>query len=65
MATTKDLGRVQEIAGVLIRYGFGSVVRKIGLGQALERVGKTLHWRHVEEFTSYGAPHRVRHVLEE
>ena len=65
ITTAKDLGRVQDIAAVLIRYGFGSVVRKLGLGRALERVGKTLHWRHAEEFASLNTAHRVRHVLED
>lgn len=65
MTAAKDFGRVQDIAVVLIRYGFGSFVQKIGLGQALERVGHTLHWKHAEEYANLDAPHRVRIVLEE
>ena len=65
MTATRDLGRVQDIAAVLIRYGFGSIVHKFGLGQALERVGRTLHWQHAEEFVKLDTPQRVRHVLEE
>ena len=30
LGTVRDLGRLQEIAVVLIRYGFGDVVRRIG-----------------------------------
>ncbi len=65
MTAAKDFGRVQEIAVVLIRYGFGSIVQKLGLGQALERVGKTLHWKHAEEYINLDTPHRIRIVFEE
>ncbi|MGR8934151.1 MAG: ABC1 kinase family protein [Gammaproteobacteria bacterium] len=61
----KDLSRAQDVAVVLIRYGFGSFVHALGIGKALERVGKTLHWQHVEEFAKLDTPHRLRHVLEE
>jgi ubiquinone biosynthesis protein len=61
----RDLGRVQEIAGVLIRYGFGSIVHLLGIGHALEKVGKTLHWGKVEDFSRMDTAHRIRKVLEE
>jgi len=61
----KDLSRTQDIAVILIRYGFGGFVRALGVGPALERVGRTLHWQHAEEFTKLDTPHRVRRVLEE
>ena len=61
----RDLGRVQEIAGILIRYGFGSVVQMLGITQALEKVGKTLRWQHVEDYTRLDTPQRLRRVLEE
>ena len=61
----KDLGRMQDIAAVLIRYGFGGFVQLLGVGQVLERVGKTLHWQHAEEYAKLDTPHRIRHMLEE
>lgn len=61
----KDLSRTQDIAAILIRYGFGGFVHALGIGPALERVGRTLHWQHVEEFAKLDTPHRVRRVLEE
>jgi ubiquinone biosynthesis protein len=61
----KDLSRTQDIAAALIRYGFGGFVQLLGLGQVLERVGKTLHWQHVEEYAKLDTPHRIRHLLEE
>ncbi|MDI1293545.1 MAG: AarF/UbiB family protein [Methylobacter sp.] len=61
----RDLGRVHDIASVLIRYGFGSFVRGLGMGKALERAGRVLHWQHVDEYVNLDTPQRVRRVLEE
>ncbi|HEY8218618.1 MAG TPA: AarF/UbiB family protein [Methylobacter sp.] len=61
----KDLGRAHDIASVLIRYGFGSFVRGLGMGKAIERAGRALHWEHVEEYVKLDTPQRIRHVLEE
>lgn len=61
----KDLSRAQDVATVLIRYGFGGVVQALGVGKALEKLGKTLHWQNVEEHTGLDTPHRVRRVLED
>jgi ubiquinone biosynthesis protein len=37
----KDLGRVHEIALILIRYGFGDAVRRLGLAKnKSERVAR-------------------------
>jgi len=61
----RDLGRVHDIASVLIRYGFGSFVRILGLGNALERAGRVLHWQHAEELIKLDTPQRIRRVLED
>jgi ubiquinone biosynthesis protein len=61
----RDLGRMQQIASVLIRYGFGDVVQRIGLAGALERAGRVLHWKRVEELATLRPPQRVRRVLED
>jgi ubiquinone biosynthesis protein len=61
----RDLGRAHDIASVLIRYGFGSFVRGLGLGKAIERAGRVLHWEHVDEYVELDMPERIRHVLEE
>ncbi len=61
----RDIGRVQEIAGVLIRYGFGSFVNLLGIGHALEKVGRTLHWQYAEENHKLDTAQRIRKVLEE
>ncbi|MFH7468207.1 hypothetical protein, partial [Pseudomonas syringae group genomosp. 7] len=61
LGTVRDLGRLQEIAVVLIRYGFGDVVRRIGLASTLERGGRLLHWNEErQELLRMTAPVRVR-----
>ncbi|WP_341646302.1 hypothetical protein [Thauera sp. SDU_THAU2] len=44
LTTMRDLGRLHEIASILVRYGFGDIVRRMGLANALERAGTALHW---------------------
>lgn len=61
----RDLGRVQDIAAVLIRFGFGDVVQRIGMSGALEKAGKVLHWKKAEELARLQPPERARRVLEE
>ena len=39
ISAVRDLGRLHDIATILIRYGFGDLVRRIGLAGALERAG--------------------------
>ena len=40
----RDLPRLHEIASVLVRHGFGDLVRRTGVVGALERAGQALHW---------------------
>lgn len=61
----RDIGRVNDIAAVLIRYGFGDLVRRIGMAGALERAGQVLHWQAAEELARLEPPARVRRILEE
>lgn len=65
ISAVRDLGRLQDIASVLIRYGFGDLVRRIGLSGVLERAGKVLHWRAPEELARLEPPARIRRALEE
>jgi len=65
LAAARDLGRLHEIASILIRFGFGDVVRLLGMGQILEQVGKVLHWSEAEELAHLEPPERVRRALEE
>ena len=64
LATVRDLGRLQEIASVLIRYGFGDLVRRIGLADVLARAGRLLQWSGSEAFLRMPTPVRVRKAME-
>lgn len=65
ISAVHDMGRLHEIAAVLIRYGFGDQVRRIGMASALERAGRVLHWRAPDELARLEPPARVRRALEE
>ena len=65
IGAVRDLGRVHDIASVLIRHGFGDLVRRIGMAGALEKAGRVLHWRAPEELVRLDPPARVRRALEE
>lgn len=65
ISAVRDLGRLHDIASVLIRYGFGDMVRRIGMAGALERAGRALHWHEPEELARLEPPARVRRTLEE
>lgn len=65
IASVRDLGRLYDIASVLIRYGFGDAVRRLGLAAALERAGRALHWKDAQEYAHLAPPARVRRAMEE
>ena len=66
LATVRDLGRLQEIARVLVRYGFGDAARRIGLAGALERAGRLVHWHAVEEgLLQLDTASRIRAALQD
>lgn len=65
LSAARDIGRMQDIASVLIRYGFGDLVQRVGMAGALQRAGKVLHWKEAEELAQLKPPARVRRVLEE
>jgi len=64
-STARDLGRLQDIASVFVRYGFGDAVRRLGMAGALERAGKVLHWTKAAQFARLTPPERVRHALQD
>lgn len=65
LGTVRDLGRLQQIASVLVGYGFGDMVRRIGLAGALERTGRLLHWQDPQAMAHMAPPERVRRALED
>ena len=65
LLAARDLGRLHEIASILIRYGFGDIVRRMGMANALERAGRSLLWQNAEELAHLEPPARVRRALED
>ena len=65
LTAVRDLGRLHDIASILIRYGFGDMVRRMGLANALERAGRALHWNEADQLAHLPPPARVRRALEE
>ena len=66
LGTVRDLGRLQDIASVLIRWGFGDVVKRIGMAGVLEKAGRLLHWQAVEEGRlRMDVPTRLRCTLQD
>ena len=64
LTAVRDLGRLHDIASILVRYGFGDMVRRMGLADALEKAGRALHKDGAEEFAHLEPPARVRRALE-
>ncbi|MEQ1593056.1 MAG: AarF/UbiB family protein [Thiobacillaceae bacterium] len=65
LSVVRDLPRLHEIASVMIRYGWGDLVRLLGVSNALERAGRILHWSNTSEISQLDAPVRIRLALEE
>jgi len=65
LTAASDIGRLHDIASILVRYGFGDLVSRIGLTNVLERTGRALHWNNADEFAHMPPPKRVRLALEE
>jgi len=65
LAAARDLGRLRDILGVLVRHGFGDTVRRLGLADTLERAGQALHREHVADLARLPPPVQVRLAIEE
>ena len=65
LMAARDLGRLNVIAGVLIRHGFGDAVRRLGLADTLARAGHVLHWDRADDLARLDPPAQVRRALEE
>ena len=65
LGTARDLGRLHQIAGVLIRHGLGDAVHRLGLADALDRAGQALHREHAADLAKLEPPVQVRRALEE
>jgi ubiquinone biosynthesis protein len=63
LSMVRDLPRLHEITSVLIRYGWGDVVRLMGLARVLERTGRLLHWQTSSDISRLDLPVRIRLAL--
>lgn len=61
----RDLPRLRELAGILIRHGFGDVVRRAGVGTVLERAGEMLSVGQDHGLREVDLPVRIRMALEQ
>ena len=65
LSVVRDFPRLHEIASVLIKYGWGDVVRMLGIANLLERAGRMLHWRSSSDISHLDLPVRIRLALTE
>jgi ubiquinone biosynthesis protein len=65
LGAARDMGRLHEILGVLIRHGFGDSVRRLGLADRLAQAGHAVHWDNVAVLAHLEPPVQIRLALEE
>ncbi|PIE40577.1 MAG: ABC transporter [Gammaproteobacteria bacterium] len=65
LKTGKDLRRLNEVINILITYGFGDIIRRMGLAESMEKAGKLIRYQMPDEFLSLKPPERARKAMEE
>lgn len=65
ISVMRDFGRMRDIARILIHYGWGDIVKRLGLGNIAERAGTMLHRQQPEEIKHLDPAVRVRLAIEE
>lgn len=66
VSAMRDLPRLREITAVMFHYGFGDVMRRIGVVSMLERAGQILHRPSPPESrVELETPQRIRLAMEE
>ncbi|WP_309684208.1 AarF/UbiB family protein [Polaromonas sp.] len=65
LGAARDIGRINEIASVLIRHGLGDTVRRMGLADMLERAGHVLKWDSAADLARIEPPVQVRLAMQE
>jgi len=65
LTVVRDLPRLHHIASVMIRYGWGDLVRLLGIANILERAGRLLHHKVSSDINHMDTPVRIRLAMEE
>lgn len=63
--TGKDLRRLNQLAGILLKYGFADMLRRVGLATSAEHASRLLRRDTENRFLRMGTAERLRHALEE
>ncbi len=64
-SSTRDLSRLEEIGRVLLRYGFESLVKKLGLIKIIQRAGRVLNKEDLLKNAELSTPERVCRAFED
>lgn len=65
LGTARDLGRLNEVAAVLVRHGLGDLVQRWGIAGILQRAGRAIHLQAAERLEPRTTPQRMRMALED
>lgn len=65
LKTGKDIRRLNEIVNILIKYGFGDMIRRLGLSESIEKAGKLVRYQMQADLMSMEPPTRLRRAMEE
>ena len=61
----KDVKRLNEIFSILIKYGFGDVLRRMGLANTVEQASRLMRAPISNEMLNMKPPQRFRCAIEE
>lgn len=65
ISVIRDFGRLRAIAGILMRYGWGDVAKRLGKGSLIGRVGNALNSEVSPEILQLPSEVRARMAIEE
>ena len=65
LGTARDLGRLNDVASVLVRHGLGDLVQRWGIAGLLQRAGRAIHLPAAEALEPRTTPERMRRALED
>jgi len=63
--TGRDLRRLNELTGILLKYGFADMIRRLGLASSVEQASKLMRQSVDRDMLNMKPGARLRHALEE